>query len=428
MGERRAGLHNSDKGPFQGVTIHRGDVPSTSAPHDNWRPSGKGFSKQGVAMTRRAAFVYDEALSRHQLRHDHPMRPIRLQHTFELLQAYGAFDEGVSQLVPPRAATDSELARLHTEEYIEAVKCFSRGGSEYQRARFNFDDRGDNPTYGGMFEAAAMSTGSTLVAAEMVASGQVDVAFNISGGLHHAATGHASGFCVFNDPALAIKALVAAGRRVAYVDIDAHHGDGVQDVFFDDDRVLTVSIHESGRYLFPGTGSETEVGTGKGAGYSINIPLYPFTEDEVYLEAFEEVVPPLLKAFAPDVLVTQLGIDSYYSDPLTHLQVTTRGFVATVEMLASMGVPWLALGGGGYDLGAVARAWTLAYGVMLGTEWPDEIPANFVNERFAAQHGLNRLRDAVRLDVPADVRRNARRFAEETVAVLRKEIFPVHGL
>lgn len=379
-------------------------------------------------MSRRAAFVYDEALSRHQLRHDHPMRPIRLQHTFELLQAYGAFDGGVSQLVPPRPATDAELAMLHTEEYIEAVKCFSRGGSDYERGRFNFDDRGDNPTYGGMFEAAALSTGSTIVAAEMVASGQVDAAFNISGGLHHAAAGHASGFCVFNDPALAVKALVEAGRRVAYVDIDAHHGDGVQNAFYDDDRVLTISIHESGRYLFPGTGSETEVGAAGGVGFSVNIPLYPFTEDETYLDAFERIAPPLLKAFKPDVLVTQLGIDSYYSDPLTHLQVTTRGFVAAVEILGGLGLPWLALGGGGYDLGAVARAWTLAYGVMLGTEWPDEVPTAFASGPFATQQGISRLRDGVRLQVPADVQRDARRFAEETVATLKREVFPLHGL
>ena len=356
------------------------------------------------------------------------MRPIRLQHTFELLQAYGAFDGGVSQLVPPRPATEEELALLHTGEYIQAVKSFSQGGSQYDQGRFNFDDKGDNPTYPGMFEASALSTGGTLVAADLVASGRVDAAFNISGGLHHAAAGQASGFCVFNDPALAIKALVAGGRRVAYVDIDAHHGDGVQNAFFDDGRVLTISIHESGRYLFPGTGSESEVGAEGGVGYSVNIPLYPFTDDEIYLDAFNQVVPPLLRAFSPDVLVTQLGIDSYYSDPLTHLQVTTRGYVAAVETLANLGVPWLALGGGGYDLGAVARAWTLAYGVMLETEWPDMIPGAFASQPFAAQYGLSRLRDTVSLQIPPDVQRDARRFAQETVAVLRRDVFPIHGI
>lgn len=379
-------------------------------------------------MTRRAAFVYDQALSQHQLRGDHPMRPIRLQHTFELLQAYGAFGGTTSQLVSPRPATEQELAWLHTEEYIEAVKSFSQDGTDYERARFNFNDQGDNPTYRGMYEAAALSTGSTLVATELVAEGRVDAAFNISGGLHHAAAGQASGFCVFNDPALAIKLLLARGKRVAYVDIDAHHGDGVQNAFFDDNRVLTISIHESGQYLFPGTGFASEVGVEGGVGYSVNIPLYPYTDDEIYLDTFTEIVPTLLRAFAPDVLVTQLGIDSYHSDPLTHLQVTTRGYEAAVKSLADLGLPWLALGGGGYDLGAVARAWTLAYGVMLEVEWPDRIPEGFATQPLADQLGIRQLRDTVSLEIPADVRRDARRFAQESAATIKQEIFPVHGL
>ena len=264
---------------------------------------------------RRAAFIYEESLSRHELRDDHPMRPVRLQYTFDLLQAYGAFDSETSTLVVPRAATDQELAWLHSADYISAVRAFSSGTSGYDPMRFNFAVQGDNPIYEGMYEAAALSTGATLVAAELVASGQLDVAFSISGGLHHASASHASGFCVFNDPALAIKYFRNCGLRVAYVDIDAHHGDGVQEAFFDDDQVLTISVHESGQYLFPGTGFVQEVGVGQGVGYSVNLPLYPYTDDEIYLEAFYEVVPPLLRAFGPEVLVTQLGIDSYHSDP-----------------------------------------------------------------------------------------------------------------
>jgi acetoin utilization protein AcuC len=275
----------------------------------------------------------------------------------------------------------------------------------------------------GMYEAATLSAGASLVAAELVASRQVDAAFNISGGLHHAAAGHASGFCVFNDPALAIRYLLDRGLRVAYVDIDAHHGDGVQNLFYHEDRVLTISIHESGQYLFPGTGFVTERGTGRGLGYSVNIPLYPYTEDELYLWAFNEVVPPLLRAFAPDVLVTQLGIDSYHSDPLTHLQVTSRGYVAAVRALAGLAVPWLALGGGGYDIGAVARCWTLAYGVMLAVDWPDRIPTG-----FAQEHGIEHLRDTLALDLPAEVRQEARRFVEDEVAAIKRDIFPLHKL
>lgn len=370
---------------------------------------------------RRAAFVYEEALSRHELRRDHPMRPARLQHTFNLLNSYGAFDGEASLLVPPRRATGEELGLFHTAEYISAVRSFSLGLSGYGPQRFNFSSEGDNPIYLGMYDAAVLSTGASLVAAELVATRKVDVAFNISGGLHHAALDHASGFCVFNDPVLAIKYLLGEGLRVAYVDIDAHHGDGVQDAFYDDNRVLTISIHESGQYLFPGTGFVREIGTGPGLGYSVNLPLYPYTDDEIYLEAFLEVVPPILRAFAPDVLVTQLGIDSYHSDPLSHLQVTTRGYSETVRELSRLRVPWLALGGGGYDLSAVARAWTLAYGVMLGVDWPDRLP-----EDFTRQHGVSQLRDTLVLEIPADIRREARRYAAESVAAIKNEVFPLH--
>ncbi len=371
----------------------------------------------------RAAFVYEESLSHHELRDGHPMRPVRLKYTFDLLGAYGAFDSEASSLVVPRAATDEELGWLHSADYISAVRAFSTGAGGFEPMRFNFALQGDNPIYEGMYEAAASSTGATLVAAEMVASHQVDVAFSISGGLHHAAANHASGFCVFNDPALAIKYFRNRGLRVAYVDIDAHHGDGVQEAFFDDDQVLTISVHESGQYLFPGTGFVKEIGMGKGAGFSVNLPLFPYTGDELYLEAFYDVVPPLLRAFAPDVLVTQLGIDSYHSDPLTHLQVTTRGYEEAVRELSRLKVPWLALGGGGYDLMAVARAWTLAYGVMVEQEWPDRIP-----ESFARQHGVTQLRDTVTPEVPADVLQNARRHAEETLSEIKGQIFPTHGL
>ncbi len=371
----------------------------------------------------RAAFVYEDALAGHVLRNDHPMRPIRLKYTYDLLNAYGAFDGGDSRLVRPRAATESEVQLLHSPDYLAAVRSLSMGLAGYPAERYGFSAAGDNPVYAGMYDAALLSAGASLVAAELLMNQQVDVAFNISGGLHHAAAGHASGFCIFNDPVIAIKYFLAQGRRVAYVDIDAHHGDGVQDAFFDDDRVLTISMHESGRFLFPGTGFAAEMGAGAGQGYAVNVPLYPYTEDGVYLWAFREVVLPLIKGFAPDVLVTQLGIDSYHTDPLTHLQVTSRGFVAAVTEFANLKLPWLALGGGGYDLGAVARCWTLAYGVMLGEGWPDRVPP-----AFAAEHDLTRLRDTVETEVPAEVRADARQLAEESVAAIKREVFPIHNL
>ena len=371
----------------------------------------------------KAAYVYAPPMSRHVLREDHPMRPARLQLTYELLAAYGAFDSDGSLLVAPRSATQEELLAFHTPDYVAAVERFSAGGSRQGAEQYGFSDWGDNPVYPGMYEAALLVTGASVQAAELVAEGQVQVAFSPAGGLHHAMASSASGFCIFNDPVVAISALRRRGLRVAYVDIDAHHGDGVQAAFYTDPNVLTVSIHESGRYLFPGTGPVDEIGAGNGKGYSVNLPLFPYTDDDLFVNAFEAVVPPLLKAFKPDVLATQLGIDTHFKDPLTHLALSSHGYVRVLEMLAGAGYPWLAFGGGGYDLDAVARCWTLAYGVMLGRQWPGEFPA-------AAPKTLTstRLHDEQPPGMDKRVRPQAELFAHESVEAIRRLVFPVHGL
>jgi len=374
-------------------------------------------------VTLRASFVYDDVLSQHILREDHVMVPTRLRHTYELLDSYEAFDQPTSRLVRPRQATEEEVLSYHSREYMEAVKSFSRGETKYNSAAFNFSDTGDNPTYPGMYEAAIWSTGASLVGADLVATREADVAFNVSGGLHHAMPGHASGFCVFNDPVIAINSLLARGARVAYVDIDAHHGDGVQHAFYDTDDVLTISLHESGSFLFPGTGSTEEIGTGKGRGYSVNVPLYPYTSDDTYLWTFREVVPPLLEAFRPDFLVTQLGLDTHYLDPITHIALTVQGFAQVVRELSQLAPQWLALGGGGYDIGAVARGWTLAYGVMSNQTFPDHIP-----DSYREKYGLTQLSDAEGPQIDEGMRKEARRFAEKSVLDIQRTVFPIHGL
>lgn len=372
-----------------------------------------------------AAFVYQEALLRHVLRKDHVLKPSRLQITYELLEAYDAFRDG-SLLVAPRMAEEAELLTFHTQEYVEAVNALSHGDSGVDAAVYNFSEYGDNPPYQGMYEAAALAVGASLVAAELVASGRARVAFNIAGGLHHAAPSYASGFCVFNDPVIAIKYFLKHGMRVAYVDIDAHHGDSVQDAFYSTDRMLTISLHESGRYLFPGTGEVRETGSGDGEGYAVNVPLPPDTGDDAYLWAFRQVVPPLVERFRPDVLVSQLGVDTHYLDPLTHLKLTTGGYtqvVAELKRLSASTKGWLALGGGGYDLSVVPRAWTLAYGVMLGRDWPDAIPQSYQDK-----YGLRYLRDRERPDIDAARKQKVQREVEQTVAEVKRFIFPVHGL
>ena len=373
-------------------------------------------------MADKTAFIYDDALAGHTLSDTHPMKPARLRYTYELLHAYGALDHPSAMLVSPRRSKDQEVLTFHSREYLEGVRSLNGSGSSEDAHSFNFGP-GDNPAYAGIYDAASLSTGASLTAVELLLSDEVDRAFSISGGLHHAMPGYAYGFCVFNDPVIAINALLEKGLKVAYVDIDCHHGDGVQLAYYDTDAVLTISVHESGTFLFPGTGHVQETGAGRGRGYSVNLPLYPYTRPDLYLWAFREVVPPLLARFGPDVLVTQLGIDSHFKDPITHLAQSVQGFTEAVGSFAGAAPKWLALGGGGYDLQAVARAWASAFGVMASIELPDEIPAVY-NERY----GVRSLSDSEELELTEQVARDAKSFAESSVRAVRQLVFPMHGL
>ena len=336
----------------------------------------------------KAAFVYDDRLSRHILSESHPMKPVRLRYTYELLSAYGSFNTVDSLLVPAREAKKEEILSFHTEQYFNGVRSLGRSDDSVDPGLFNFGP-GDNPHYPGIDKASLLSSGATMKATDMLIDGQVEAAFSIAGGLHHAMPNYTYGFCVFNDPVLAINKFLKKGLKVAYVDIDCHHGDGVQHAYYDTDQVLTISVHESGSFLFPGTGFPEETGAGKGRGYSVNVPLYPYTSDEDYLWAFKEIVPPLIQQFKPDVLVTQHGIDSHFKDPITHLGLTVQGHAEIVHNLKTLSPDmWLSLGGGGYDVQAVARAWAMDYGVITGQELPDDIP-----EPYASQHGINTLSD-----------------------------------
>jgi len=374
-------------------------------------------------MRNEVAFIYDERLTSHELSATHPLKPVRLKQTYELLQSYRCFDSPNSNLVEPRPVTTDELLTFHTEGYIDAVRRFSAGSRIDDSQAFNLGT-GDNPIYPQMYEAALLSTGASALAADIIISGKADRVFSISGGLHHAMPGYAHGFCVFNDPVIAINKLLVKGMRVAYIDVDCHHGDGVQHAYYETDRVLTVSIHEAGQFLFPGTGNVPEIGSGKGRGYSVNLPLYPYTSDSVYEWAFVETIPRLIESFSPDILVTQLGVDSHANDPLTHLRTTIQGFARVVEICDSWRIPkWIALGGGGYDLHAVARAWTSAYGIMIGEDLSDKIP-----QTYGKKYGVQNLFD---MDIDFEEKLPQlpiRSYAEESVSSLKNLIYPKHGI
>ncbi len=323
-------------------------------------------------MNELAVFGWHPRLAAYVMRADHPLKPHRYRLVYETLQRLGAFERPNARIVGGRIATDDELALVHDRSYIDAVRRISEGDESVDPAAWGLHELGDTPAWRGMHEDSALVAGTSLACLDAVLGG-ARVAFNGAGGLHHAMAARASGFCVYNDPAIVIAAAVRRGLRIAYVDIDAHHGDGVQAAFYDTDRVLTISLHQLAPWFFPGTGRPEERGTGAGAGYSVNVALVPETDDPAHAIAFDAVVPPLVKAFRPDLLVTQGGFDSYWNCPIAQLALSTYGYEHCIRSFASMGYRWVALGGGGYDVDAVRRGWSIAYLVMLGADVPPEL-------------------------------------------------------
>ena len=328
-------------------------------------------------MSGLATVVWDDALMRYDFGPGHPFDPVRIRLTMELATALWVLAEPGVTMVSPAPATDGELETVHAAEYVEAVR---RAGRELvPDVRFGLGTE-DDPVFEGMHEASALVAGATLAGARAVWSGSAAHAVNVAGGHHHAMRRSASGFCVYNDLAVAIKWLLAAGtERVAYVDLDVHHGDGVQAAFYDDPRVLTISLHEHPATLFPGTGLPGETGAGDGAGYAVNVALPAGTGDAGWLRALDAVVPPLLRSFKPTVLVSQHGCDSHRLDPLAHLELTVDGQRSAQLMMHDLAHElcdgrWLATGGGGYALvQVVPRTWTHLLAVAAGTPVDPEI-------------------------------------------------------
>jgi acetoin utilization protein AcuC len=317
----------------------------------------------------RVYFPYTPHFQAYDMGPDHPMTPRRLQRTHELLDADGAFGpDGWLDERPPRAATVDEVAAVHAPDYLDLVRSLNDGAWNPAARAYGFGTP-DNPVFPGIWEASLLYTGATIEAAEhvLVTGGR---AMNIAGGLHHAHYGRAAGFCVLNDLAAAIARLLQSVDRVAYVDIDAHHGDGVQEIFYANPRVLTVSIHESGRTLFPGTGAATEAGEGEGRGMCLNVPLSAGTGDLGFLRAFHDSALPALEAFRPDILVTQLGADAHSTDPMSHLELTDAAYAEMFSAFDALALPWLATGGGGYNVDTTARIWAMACRAMSGRSQP----------------------------------------------------------
>jgi acetoin utilization protein AcuC len=388
-------------------------------------------------MSERVAFVWDETLAAYDFGPDHPLAPVRVQLAVRLARELGLLDH-VTEVAAPYA-DDALLGLVHGSRYVAAVRAAGEAGPGHVDLAHGLGTS-DDPVFTGMHEASAHVVGATVAAVEAVWSGAHDHAVNLAGGLHHAMPESASGFCVYNDPAIGIAwALERGAERIAYVDVDVHHGDGVERVFWDDPRVLTISVHESPRTLFPGTGWAEDVGGPAAHGQAVNVPLPMGTGDDAWLRAFHAVVPPLLRQFQPELIVSQHGCDSHAFDPLAHLLLTIDGQRASYAAIhdlahAVAGGRWVAVGGGGYEIvDVVPRAWSHLVAEVVGRPLdPDaRVPEAW---REYVLHALGRvapqmMSEAVRpvhrpwsdgwdLDDPVD----------RAIQATRTAVFPLHGL
>ncbi|MFC0600719.1 acetoin utilization protein AcuC [Streptomyces palmae] len=388
-------------------------------------------------MSGRAQLMWDEAVTGYDFGRGHPMDPVRLALTMRLVEAFG-LDRAVS-VEAAKPAGDSTLRLVHRSDYIDAVR---RVSADPLSADGSYGlGTEDDPAFAGMHEVSALIAGQSVAAAEAVWRGAVEHAVNFTGGLHHAMPGAASGFCVYNDAALAVARLLELGaERVAYVDVDVHHGDGVQAAFWDDPRVLTISLHEHPRTLFPATGWPEEIGGEEARGQAVNLALPAGTGDAGWLRAFHAVVPELLAAFQPQVLVTQHGADTHFEDPLAHLAVSLdaqRAVADSCHQLAHRCAQgrWVALGGGGYAVvEVVPRSWTQLVAIAAGRQLAPEteLPEEWRQEVYR----LTRLSAPRRM---TDGRTPSwRDFAEggydpadrldQAILATRRAVFPYHGL
>ncbi len=332
------------------------------------------------SLAGKTALIYGESFLDYNLGPGHPLRPVRVKLTYDLLKTKGVLDNETVSTLAPQAASEEQILLFHEQEYVNLVKRYSEKGS-------GLLDLGDTPAFKGCYEATGLVVGSSLRACDLIMTGGFSHAFNPSGGLHHAHPERASGFCIFNDPAVSIAYVKSkyAVKRLVYLDIDAHHGDGVMYGFYEDPGVLDIDFHESGRYLFPGTGFPDETGRGRGAGFKVNVPLPPGTGDEAYLQAFQILVPKLVREFEPEVILVQCGADGHVDDRLAHLRMTTEAYRSIIREMHRLahelcGGRLLLFGGGGYTLANVPRVWAVAFSTLAAVTPDNTIPEEWATE------------------------------------------------
>jgi len=376
---------------------------------------------------RRLAFVYSPKVETLTYPATCPFKTQRAGQTRQRLVSFGLLGGDPSQVeVAARKATLAELERIHSPGYLSLLQQAAQGHPTVEMLQAGIG-RDDTPIFADMFEYASWACGAGLVAADLLLQGEADIAFNLLGGFHHAHANRAGGFCFLNDVALACDALARAGKRVLCLDIDAHHGDGTQALFYERPDVMTISMHESGKTLFPWGGFENEIGFGAGLGYNVNIPLPADAYDEAFLSAFTRLVVPLVEAYDADVVVTELGMDILRGDPLTHLCMTNNVVVDVVQSLLRLRKPLLVAGGGGYHVEHTVRGWALAWRSCGGNDEADDFSFGLGGVMMGSSEWAGGLRDSPK-PVPPEHVQVVEPAVNETIASVQKLVFPFHGI
>ena len=383
---------------------------------------------QNGVQQKGSIFVYSDKLAWFDFGADHPFKPERTSKTYELCNRYGVMNHPWMRILQPESIDYCLLELFHESEYLRLLENASRG-----EVSLNMLDRGigtkDNPILKGIFEWSLKVAGGTLEAMSLITGGDALTGFNPLGGFHHARQGSAEGFCYINDIVIAIKESLNRypGIKIAYIDIDAHHGNGVQEAFYNNADVLFISSHETGKTLYPWSGNVDEIGEDGGKGFTINMPMEPQSDDEVFSFAFNEIVPAVIESFAPDVIVAELGADSLISDPLTHLRLTNNSYINAINKMIELCPRIMALGGGGYDLYRTARCWTLAWSALNNIEPEDEFAGLVGGMMFGPEKEVGSLYDHPYTTEGED-KEHAMREIKKVVDYIKKEIFPIHGL
>ena len=380
---------------------------------------------QQDVQTTGSIFVYSDEMGWFDFGSDHPFKPERAAKAYDLCIRYGVMNHPWMTILEPEALAMPLLTLFHEPAYITLLEEAS-GGEVHLEMLEHGIGTSDNPILTGIYEWSLLAAGGTYKAMDHLVKDDALIAFNPLGGFHHAMSGNAEGFCYINDIAIAI--MYALNRspelKIAYVDIDAHHGNGVQEAFYEDPRVLVISLHETGKTLYPWSGFETEIGKGEGKGFTVNFPLEPGTDDEVYDFALDTTVFPLIRSFSPDVIVAELGADSLVSDPLTHLKLTNNSYQRAVKEIMEICPRVLGLGGGGYDLYRTARCWTLAWAILNNVEPRDEFAGLIGGMMFGPEKEVGSLYDHP-YHTEGEVKEKAFQEARRVAAYIRQEILPI---